>query len=121
MRNLRGRLAALTPVLAVSMGGAAAASGGGEESRSLALSVVEGESDVELELISNAAADTRVEYEIELIGNSRARHAGNTQLTGGERHVLSRLRANFSESWCATVNVTEADGTTYTLTAGDCE
>lgn len=118
MDKLSKRLAFAVPVLAMAMGGSAGASNSGQ--RALALSVTEGEGTVAIELIANSAITQQVEYEVELIGNSTSRHAGNTSIAGGNRHVLSRLSTNFDSSWCARVNVTEASGERYTLTAGDC-
>lgn len=117
-------LAALTPVIALAIGatggGAAGASGGPEPARALALNVVESEGLVEVQLIANSQVTQQVEYHVELVGNSRSRHNGNTSIQGGSTHVLSTLRTNYDENWCATVEVTEASGASYTLTAGDC-
>jgi hypothetical protein len=134
MRNFSKRLAALTPVLAMVVGGAAGgaasagsggaagagASGGDEHPRALALSVFEEEGSVAVELIAQSQIEQQVEYELELIGNSRSLHRGNTSIPAGDRRVLSRLKTGYSDTWCVTVAVTESDGTSYTLTAGDC-
>lgn len=116
MRKFPRKWALLTPALAL----AAGASAGGEPHRALALTVVETGDSVELELIANSQVAQQVQYSIELIGNSTARHSGDTSIPAGERQVLSRLKGSYGESWCATVHVTEASGAHYTLTAGDC-
>ncbi len=123
MRNLLKRLAFITPAFAIAMGGASGAAGasGGEESgRALSLNVSENGDKVEIELIANSRIAQQVEYSVELVGNSNAHHHGNTSIPAGNRQVLSRLITNVSDTWCATVEVTEGSGAHYTLTAGDC-
>ncbi|AWW75751.1 hypothetical protein CD351_15065 [Erythrobacter sp. KY5] len=88
--------------------------------RALTLSVVEQGNNVELELIADSQTNQQVDYKLKLTGSSTARHSGSTNVSAGERHVLSRLKTSFGETWCATVDVTEADGEQYTLTAGTC-
>lgn len=117
MRRLGGKWTMLTPALAMAASGAHA----GEAPRALALSVVEHGDNVELELIANSPVAQQVQYSLELVGNSTARHRGDTSIAAGERQVLSRLTSSVGESWCATVHVTEASGAHYTLTAGTCD
>lgn len=117
MREFTRRLMALTPALALASGGAAA-SGGGD--RALSLNVVETGDSVEVQLVAESSVTQQVEYEIELIGNSTARHSGSTSVAAGNRHVLSSLRSNASANWCARAKVSEASGARYTLEAGDC-
>lgn len=117
MRRFRGKWTMLTPALALAAGGAASA---GEPPRALALSVVENGDTVELELIANSAIEQQVQYSVELIGNSNARHRGESSIPAGERQVLSRLASSVGENWCARVHVTEGSGAHYTLTAGPC-
>lgn len=119
MRAFIRRLAILTPAFAVAAGSAAGPAAG-EPSRALALKVVEGKDSVEVELVANSAVTQQVRYEVELVGNSRARHSGDTSVAAGQTHVLSRLRQSYGDNWCATVRVTESSGESYTLTAGDC-
>lgn len=119
MRKSTKKWALVPPALALAAGGAASASGS-EVHRALALEVIENGDSVELELIANSAVAQKVQYSIELIGNSTARHRGDTSIAAGERQVLSRLKSGVGESWCATVHVTEASGAHYVLTAGDC-
>ena len=118
MARIRTFLATLTPAIALMSGGAAGAS---DQRPALALSVAEFDDRVELELIADSPVAQHVDYTTELVGASRAKHSGSTHLAAGERHVLSRLNANYGESWCATVDVKEASGQSYTLTAGDCD
>ena len=120
MRSFPKKWAILTPALALAAGGAAGASAGSEPPRALALNVVERDDVVELELIANSQVAQQVQYSVELIGSSTARHRGDTSILAGERQVLSRLRSSTTGGWCAKVDVTEASGVTYTLTAGDC-
>ena len=117
MRNFPRKWTMLTPALALAAGGPA---GAGEPPRALALSVVEREGNVELELIAQSAITQQVRYSLELIGSSTARHSGDTQVPAGERQVLSRLKSGVGDGWCATVHVTEGNGAHYTLKAGDC-
>ncbi len=120
MRRFRNRLAILTPALALAAGGATGAGASGETPRALALSVVEEGNSIELELVANSHVAQQVQYSLELIGNSTSRHRGDTAIPAGERQVLSRMKSSVGEHWCARVEVTEANGAHYTLTAGDC-
>lgn len=110
----------LTPVLAITATGAAGSGGDEQPERAIALDVDEAEDSVAIEIVAQSRVAQRVEYEIELIGSSRSRHRGSTTVPANEKSVLSRLRTGYSDGWCATVAVTEGDGTNYTLTAGDC-
>ena len=119
MRKFPKSLAAVVPALAIATG-AGATGGASDEPRALALNVIEGEDSVEIELVANSPVTQQVEYEVDLEGNSRSRHRGNTSLPAGESQVLSRMKTSASAGWCATVTVSEASGAKYTLTAGDC-
>ncbi|MFU7527596.1 hypothetical protein [Qipengyuania sp. ASV99] len=119
MRDFVKRLAFLTPAFAIAAGNAAGA-GGAEPPRALALNVLEQDGSVEIQLIAQSAIAQQVEYAVELVGDSNARHRGNTSISAGDRHVLSRLSTNVTDTWCATVEVIEGSGPRYTLTAGDC-
>ena len=127
MRNFVQRLAFLTPAFAMmaggigGIGGGAASANEADPSRALALNVSENGDNVEIQLIAQSQITQQVEYQIELIGNSRATHRGNTSIPAGDRQVLSRLSTNVSGTWCARVEVTEGSGASYTLTAGDCD
>ena len=118
MVKIRTFLATLTPAIALASGSATAA---GEQRPALALSISEFDDRIELELIADSPVEQHVDYTIELVGASRAKHRGSTQLSAGSSQVLSRLNANYDESWCATVDVKEASGQSYTLVAGDCD
>ncbi|MHA7819996.1 MAG: curli-like amyloid fiber formation chaperone CsgH [Erythrobacter sp.] len=119
MRKSSKKWSLVPPAIALAVGGAASASGG-DQPRALALDVIESGDSVELELIAHSEVTQQVQYSIELIGNSTARHRGDTRIAAGERQVLSRLKSGVGEIWCATVHVTEASGAHYVLTAGDC-
>ncbi len=120
MPDMVKALGMIVPALALAAGGSAAASGGAEPARALALNVLEDGDRVEIQLIAQSRVTQQVQYEVELVGASRSRHSGNTSIPGGDRQVLSRLATNVSDTWCARVDVTEANGERYTLTAGDC-
>ena len=120
MRDFARRLALLTPAFAMAAGGATGASGASADTRALALNVIEHGDRVEVELIANSPITQQVEYEIELTGNSHARHRGSTSIAAGNKQVLSTLKTNVGDGWCATVSVSEASGARYTLTAGGC-
>lgn len=112
-----GLLAAL---LAIAASGPAYAGGRIAVERALTLDVEEQADSVEIQLIAKSPREQRVEYAIELVGSSRSKHKGATTISANEAHVLSRLKTGYADGWCATVAVTEGDGTSYTLTAGDC-
>lgn len=118
MRDFARRFLLVTPAFALASGGGAAAGGGSD--RALSLHVVESGDSVEVQLVAESPVTQQVEYEIELIGNSTSRHAGNTSVAAGNRHVLSTMRATGSSSWCARAKVSESGGASYTLEAGDC-
>jgi len=119
MRHIGKNWSILTPMLALAATGTSA--GGGEgPPRAIGLEVEENESSVEIQLVARSATTQRVEYAIELVGSSQSRHRGSTTISANERSVLSRLSTGFADTWCAIVDVTEGDGTSYTLTAGDC-
>jgi hypothetical protein len=115
------RFAVLTPALAVFAGGPASAGGGEEPQRAVTLGVSETEDQVAVELIANSPTAQSLEYEIELVGNSRSRHKGSTSIPANTRHVLSTMKTSAADGWCATVKVTEQAGESYTLTAGSCQ
>jgi hypothetical protein len=112
-------MAAIASVLAMTVG-STAASGASSDTRALALNVIENGDTVEIELIANSRVTQQVEYEVELTGASSARHRGSTSIAAGDRQGLSRMKTSASKGWCATVEVNEASGARYTLTAGDC-
>lgn len=116
MRNLAKGLAAAAIALTFGTTGSAHS----DTTRALALNVEENGDMVEIQLVANSSVTQQIAYEIELVGGSRARHSGNTNIAAGDRQVLSRLRTSIGDGWCATVEVTEASGESYTLTAGDC-
>lgn len=118
MRDFTRRLMTFVPMVALASGGAAAASGG--EDRALSLNVIETGDRVEVQLVAESSVTQQVEYEIELVGKSTARHSGNTSIAAGNRHVLSSLSSSASSNWCARAKVSEASGARYTLEAGDC-
>ena len=75
---------------------------------------------VEIEVVANSPVTQQIEFTAELTGASNSRHKSSSSVAAGDRQVLSRLKMTGSESWCAKVDVSEASGAKYTLTAGDC-
>lgn len=116
MRKIAKTLAIITPALALASAGSA-----GEPPRALALNVTQSDGSVELELVAQSHVAQHVSYELELKGPSRSRSSGSTELQAGERHVLSRMKSNVGDDWCAVLDVTESSGATYRVTAGSCE
>ena len=90
------------------------------DDRALSLNVIEGPGTVEIEVVADSQVTQQIEFEIELTGASNSRHKSSVSVASGDRQVLSRLKMNTSESWCAKLEVNEASGAKYTLTAGEC-
>lgn len=90
------------------------------DTRALSLDVIEGDETVEVQVVADSQVTQRVEYMLELSGASNSRHKSSVTLASGDRQVLSRMKMNTSEGWCAKLEVSEASGERYTLTAGDC-
>jgi len=120
MRDFAKGLGMIVPMLALAAGGSASASGGANSERALTLRVMEDGDRVEVQLIAQSRITQQVQYEVELVGSSRAHHSGDTSIPAGNRQVLSRLTTTTTAPWCATVHVTEQSGERYTITAGDC-
>ena len=120
MISLAKRCGILFPMLAIAATGPACASGGVADERALTLDIEEQGDSVEIQLIANSVRAQEVEYAIELVGSSRSVHKGRTTIPADERVILSRLKTSLNDDWCATLDVTEQDGTSYSLTAGDC-
>lgn len=116
MPNLATILAALPLAFAVSSVETAAE----DHPRALSLVIVEDAETVELEVVGHSQVTQAIEFSVELVGASTARHHSSTNLAAGERQVLSRFRTSAAEGWCATVEVKEASGPQYTLSAGTC-
>ncbi|WP_298301072.1 hypothetical protein [uncultured Erythrobacter sp.] len=119
MRHVLAKLALFGPVLAISAG--ASAVNASSDQRALSLEVIETSDSVEVHVVANSPVTQQVEFTAELTGASNARHKGSTSVASGNRQVLSRMKTNTGESWCAKVMVKEAGGANYTLTAGDCD
>lgn len=114
-------LASLFAIVAgVSMTGSTQASAASGEARALSLNVIEMPGSVEIEVVADSQVTQQVEFEVELTGASNSRHKSSVGLASGDRQVLSRMRINTSDSWCAKLDVSEASGARYTVTAGDC-
>ena len=123
MRKGYARWAFLAPVLALMNAGASAetmSADSDNDKHALTLAVTENDDSVEIELVALSPVTQKVEYALELSGSNNSRHRGSSTVTAGERHVLSKLKSGFSDSWCVTLDVTEESGESYTLTAGDC-
>ena len=82
---------------------------------------VDGSGDfVEILIRTTSASGMEVKYALELQGRSSTRHAGRTQLNGAVGSVLSRVRVPDDSEWCATLEVTPAEGAAYRLQQGRC-
>ena len=90
------------------------------DTRALSLNVIEGSKTVEVQVVADSPVTQQVEFEIELSGASQSRHKSSVTVASGDRQVLSRMKINTSDGWCAKLEVSEASGERYTLTAGDC-
>lgn len=88
--------------------------------RALSLNVIDNVDSVEVQVIANSPVTQQVEFEAELTGSSTSRHKSSSSVAAGNRQVLSRMKTSKGEAWCAKVEVSEASGANYTLTAGDC-
>lgn len=120
MRKFAKILAILTPAFALAGAASAGGGSGSTDNRALTLDVTEFGNEVEIQIIANSQVTQQVQFDVELVGTSNARSRGDTGIAAGQRQVLSRLRGNVSDTWCAKVQVTEGTGLKYTLTAGDC-
>lgn len=118
MANTFAKLALFAPVLAVAAGCSAVSAA--TDKRAISLNVIETAGSVEIEVIADSAVTQQIDFTAELTGSSNARHSSSTSVAAGNRQVLSRMKAAGSETWCAKVEVKEASGANYTLTAGDC-
>ena len=104
------------------------ASGGAAEDASRPLELVvetpktaDGSDDfVEILIRTTSASGMEVKYALELQGRSSTRHTGRTQLNGAVGSVLSRVRVPDDSEWCATLEVTPAEGAAYRLQQGRC-
>lgn len=118
MAHTFAKLALFAPALAAAAGCSAVSASG--EDRALSLKVTETADTVEIEVVADSAVTQQIEFTAELTGASNSRHKSDTSVAAGNRQVLSRMKISASESWCAKVDVSEASGAKYTLTAGDC-
>lgn len=84
------------------------------------LRVTEAKEFVVIELLADSEREQRISYDIEVIGLSRSRHSGQSTVGPGTTPPISRIRISHSGDWCASVDVREENGTSYTLEAGPC-
>lgn len=118
MAHTFAKLALFAPIAAIAAGCSAVSASG--ETRALSLNVVEGAGSVEIEVVAHSTVTQQVEFKAELTGASNSRHNSSTTIAAGDKQVLSRMKISSGDGWCAKVDVTEASGAKYTLTAGDC-
>jgi len=72
-------------------------------------------------IVSGQSTDPmEVSYDLAVAGASSTRHKGSTRLESGSEKVLSRVRIPQHDKWCATLDVTQGDGTSYRLEQGGC-
>jgi len=102
------------------LGAGASMAGASSEDRALSLNVIEDAGTVEVQVVADSQVTQQVEFEIELTGASSSRHKSSVTLASGDRKVLSRLKINSADGWCAKLTVSEASGGQYTLSEGDC-
>lgn len=118
MAHTFAKLGLLAPALSVAAGCNAVSASNDE--RALSLKVTEKTDSVEIEVIADSPVTQKIEFTAELTGASNSRHKSSSSVAAGDRQVLSRLKMSTNESWCAKVDVSEASGAKYTLTAGEC-
>lgn len=118
MRHTLAKLALFAPAIAALAGCSAVSAS--PETRAISLNVIESAGQVEIEVIANSPVTQQIDIKASLTGASNSNHNSNTSVAAGNRQVLSRMKMAGSDTWCAKVDVTEASGANYTLTAGDC-
>lgn len=94
--------------------------GSAQPPRAVSLQVEEEAGSVAVDLVALSPVAQKLTYSVELVGASRSRTSGSTTVPAGERRVLSRMKTNYADNWCATVRVQEEAGGEYTLRAGEC-
>ena len=122
MQTIMGKFGQLFAIFAspLILGAGASMAGASPQDRAISLKVIEGTGTVEVQVVADSQVTQQVEFEIELTGASNSRHKSSVTLAPGGRKVLSRMRINASDGWCARLTVSEASGGQYTLTEGDC-
>jgi len=118
MRHTLAKLALFAPIAGIAVGCSSVSAS--SEQRALSLDVKEGADSVEIEIVANSPVTQQIEFKAELTGSSNSRHNSSTSIAAGDRQVLSKMRTSKGDGWCAKVEVNEASGAKYTLTAGDC-
>ncbi|MEO1220693.1 MAG: hypothetical protein AAFY42_05000 [Pseudomonadota bacterium] len=118
MAHTFAKFALIASAAALAAGCSAVNASSGE--RAISLDVVENMDSVEIQIIADSSVTQQIEFTAELTGTSNSRHKSSSSVAAGDRQVLSRLKMSTSESWCAKVEVKEASGASYTLTAGEC-
>jgi hypothetical protein len=92
-----------------------------DETRVMALEVVDAGTHVEVQLLANPQHRQVVSYQIEMTGDSTTRHNGRTTIEPGAQRVLSTIRTSKSGEWCARVIVQEEGRDPYELSQGSCD
>ena len=90
------------------------------DDRAMRMEVDEAPDGVEIRLIADSAVDRQASYEMEVIGTSRSVHRGRSRLPANTPVTVSRISVSHDGTWCALVHVSEENGATYELEAGDC-
>ncbi|EDL48754.1 curli-like amyloid fiber formation chaperone CsgH [Erythrobacter sp. SD-21] len=91
-----------------------------ESEQAISMRIEDGDGTIQIEMIAKSPHDQVVDYQIEVIGDSRSRHSGKSKVPAQTETSISQFRVSHSGTWCATAEITEQSGSTYTLTAGDC-
>jgi hypothetical protein len=74
----------------------------------------------ELRVVGKSPSETKVRFELNVVGNSKSTHKGAALLRSGEQQILSRIRFTTSPNWCATLNVMPDGAKPYQILSGDC-
>jgi len=91
-----------------------------QDERAIQMEVAQDGETIEVTLIGNSTVEQRVEYELELSGNSNSNHKGSTVLAANSPAVLSTMRMHGGRNWCVKAIVREEDGKSYEYSEGTC-
>ncbi|MGB7407504.1 MAG: curli-like amyloid fiber formation chaperone CsgH [Pontixanthobacter sp.] len=91
-----------------------------EQQYVLAMAADEADGVIEITVTAASAKPVGVIYTLTVEGDSTTRHSGSTRITGAAPSVISRVNIRSEGNWCATLNVEQDNGATYTLSEGPC-
>lgn len=87
----------------------------------LELELFEEDGSVTVVVVAQPEVSRRLDYTLELNGNSSSTHRSSSEVAGGQRTEISRMRMSVGENWCARLTVIEPDGSVYEITRGPCQ